>query len=349
MVLHPRPREIWAAPFRDRIVHHLIVEPLEKIWEPKFHPKSFACRKGLGQYAAFEDLKKQVRQLSQGGRKTVWALQVDLESFFYTIDRNILLKLFLQRTSDPLLCHLIQLQFATDPRSNYRRTGDLDLVQQLPVAKSWLSKKPDQGIPIGNLTSQFGANLYLNSLDHMITRTLKPGGYLRYMDDLILLDTDSDHLRPMEKIIDDWLRSERHQNLNPSKTKLLPLTQGITYLGMEHKQVNDPKEPLKIIVSPEKKWKLVQEARRMTKVNWWRTTDHHALSPPLGHMARNELQKMNSRLGLIGHASSYKFRVQVIRELLAFWGIGNDELKEMGVDFSPVRPRKDFLNMKLNT
>lgn len=127
IVMHPRPREIWAAPFRDRIVHHLIVEPLEKIWEPKFHPKSFACRRGKGQLAAFRDFKKQVRGL-------------------------------------------IERQFNYDPRENFLRRGDLSLVAKLPAAKSWLTKGPDQGIPIGNLTSQFGANLYLNALDYLITR-----------------------------------------------------------------------------------------------------------------------------------------------------------------------------------
>ena len=349
VVIHPRPREIWAAPFRDRIVHHLIVEPLEKIWASKLHPKSFACRRGKGQLAALLDFQKQVRRLSQGGQKPVWALQVDIESFFYTIDRRILLEKFLSRAKDPELRSLIETQFSIDPRHHYRRTGNPYLVQFLPPEKSWLSKGPNQGIPIGNLTSQFGANLYLNELDHMITRNLKPGGYLRYMDDLLLLDTDPDKLKPLDAVIDQWLRTERNQNLNPTKTKLKPLHQGIEYLGMELKQVNDPKEPLRIHVPPDKKWKLVNEARRLTQLNWWRTTDHHALSLPLGHKNRHELQKINSRLGLMGHADSYKFRRQVAHKLLLNWGIGNEDLKEMGIDFAPIRNSKDFLSLKLNT
>lgn len=349
VVLHPRPREIWAAPFRDRIVHHLIVDPLDKIWEPKFHPKSFACRRGMGQFAALLDFKKQVRRLSQGGRKPVWALQLDIESFFYTIDRVILREHFLKKASDPWLRHLIELQFAVDPRKNFRRTGDLTAIRKLAPGKSWLSKGANQGIPIGNLTSQFGANLYLNELDHFVTRCLKPGGYLRYMDDLILLDANPDRLRPWEEIIDGWLRDERHQNLNRSKTRLKALRDGIDYLGLQLKQVDNPKEPLRITVPPDKKWKLVQEARRMTQVNWWPTKDHHELSFPLSHKNRSELQKINSRLGLMGHANSYKFRTQAIRELLSAWGIGNDELAEMGVDFAPLRNRDDFLSLKLNT
>jgi hypothetical protein len=100
-VTYPKNREIWASDFRDRVVHHLIVDPLEKIHEPRFSAQSFACRKNKGPFKALKELQKQVRKISQGGGKIVYALQLDIKSFFITIDREILRKKFLVTISAP--------------------------------------------------------------------------------------------------------------------------------------------------------------------------------------------------------------------------------------------------------
>lgn len=315
VVTNPRPREIWASRFRDRIVHHLIVAPLEKIWEPKFHPKSFACRKGKGLHAAIVDFKTQVRRISQGGIKTVWALQLDVASFFFTVDRAILKRLYLKEVTDPGLQMLIELQFKFDPRSNFKKAGDPKLFKIIPFEKSWRSKAAGQGMPIGNLTSQFGANLYLNDLDHFITRQLKPRGYLRYMDDLTLLDTDCEKLSKLASVVDDWLIKNRNQNLNPTKTMLKPLTSGIDYLGFRLKQVDSPKQPLLVLPQPPKKWKLVQEARRLTGEQFM-PIKAHELSFFVHHKNRGELQKLNSRLGLMVHTKSYRLRKKTLSKLI---------------------------------
>jgi hypothetical protein len=173
------------------------------------------------------------------------------------------------------------------------------------------------------------------------------------MDDLVLLDTDPNRLRPMVEIMDHWLRTERRQNLNPTKTKLTPLHQGVDYLGMQLKQVDRPSEPLSLTAPPDKKWKLVQEARRVAQARWDRTEDHHELSFPLGHKNRSRLQSINSRLGLLHHANSYRFRSRCLSQLMASWSehdSNNDreELRILGADsFTPIRASPDFLKLKL--
>ncbi|OYZ22188.1 MAG: hypothetical protein B7Y39_08360 [Bdellovibrio sp. 28-41-41] len=346
ILTEPKPREIWASHFRDRIIHHVIVEEVAKVWDRKLHPKSFACRKGMGLHAAIKDFQNQVRKLSQGGRKTVWILQLDVESFFYTINRPILRKLFLRNVKDPEIRNLIEMQFDVDPRIKFRRTGDLTRFAKFPKSKSWLSKTSDQGIPIGNLTSQYGANLYLNELDHLITRKLKPQGYLRYMDDLTLLDTDPNKLKPMEKIVNDWLIANRKQNLNAAKTSLKPLTNGIDYLGLELHQVNSPKHPVELQIPPKKKWKFVAEAKRLSGIDWLKIKNYHPLGFPLWYEMRRELQCLNSRLGLMTKTNSKRFRTKVLRklQLLTRQDGGWPEDKP----YYGLFVRKDKLAVKLN-
>jgi RNA-directed DNA polymerase len=115
-ISRPKPREIFASHFRDRIVHHLIISRIEPLWERRFSYSSFACRKGKGTHGALRYLQKLVRSLSQGGEKKVWALHVDLKSFFVTIDRNILVELLTQDIADPGFRNLVKSLYLTDLR-----------------------------------------------------------------------------------------------------------------------------------------------------------------------------------------------------------------------------------------
>jgi hypothetical protein len=126
----------------------------------------------------------------------------------------------------------------------------------------------DQGLPIGNLISQFGANVYLTELDHLIQRGLRPRAYLRYMDDLTLVNTDPERLRPLEKSIGDWLKIHRRQLLNPEKTVLSRLDGGINYLGYRCIQTDSPKQPLQFFLEPKKKWEWIQALREVTTVDF---------------------------------------------------------------------------------
>jgi len=314
VVTNPRAREIWASSFRDRVVHHLIVDHLEPLWLGDFSGSSYACRKGKGAHAAFKDIKNAVKKISQGGRKTVWALQLDIESFFVTIDREILKELFLKRASDPEIIWLINKNFDADPRFDYKKSGWRDNFKLVSPQKSWLARGPRQGIPIGNLTSQFGANLYLHELDFFIQQSFKKCTYFRYMDDLLFLTDSKENLVQLEEKVNSWLQTYRRQNLNLHKTSLVPLTKGIDYLGFRLKQVPEPREPLIILPQRKKKWDLVREIKKLETHNWEKLEFPHELAFPLKDLQRKKLQKLNSRLSYLNISKSFLFRKQTLEK-----------------------------------
>lgn len=185
-ITDPKLREVWAADFRDRVVHHLLVSYLEPVWEKMFVSHSYACRKGKGAHKAIHSLKKIITP-------DMFFLQVDIQSFFVSIDKGILLSLIKKRIKDPEILWLAKKIIDHDPTTNYTQKGSLKLLQSVPPHKS-LFGKVACGLPIGNLTSQFFANVYLNELDQFIKHSLKCRYYLRYMDDLLLLNSSKEQL-----------------------------------------------------------------------------------------------------------------------------------------------------------
>ncbi|MBK7961665.1 MAG: hypothetical protein IPK04_11015 [Bdellovibrionales bacterium] len=326
-VLNPKPREIWAAHYRDRVIHHIIVSHVEPIFERSFSSKSFACRRGKGHHACMMDLKRQVRKISRGGRSTVWALKLDIESFFVTIDLMILKNLMLEKVKCPEIRWLIDQNFSTDPRQFFKYSGWREHLEKVPKSKSWLSYPENQGIPIGNLTSQFGANLYLNALDHFIERELKPEGYLRYMDDILVLASSKESLYGLEQkwILGLW--KKRNQKLNRAKTYLVPLTSSLDYLGFEVKQVFEPKDPLMILPSKKKKFTLVKDFRKLNDWNWNKMFFPHELAFFDKGAHRTKLSSVNSRLGMIKNTKSFIHRKITMEKFLL--GQQNEKLARM--------------------
>ncbi|MFH1018499.1 MAG: reverse transcriptase/maturase family protein [Pseudomonadota bacterium] len=329
VVTHPKPREIFAAHFRDRIVHHLVVSRLEPLWERRFVFSSFACRVGKGTHGALHYLQAKVRSLSRGGRIPLWVLQLDIASFFVTIHRPTLRNLFLAGVSHPILRKLIETLYSHDARIGVRRKGNPDLFRLIPQEKTWFCHSPDQGLPIGNLTSQFGANVYLNALDHWILRSLRPQAYLRYMDDLLLIDMDPGRLEPMIAPINAWLGTHRGQALNPRKTRLRCLTDGIEYLGYRARQTGLPAQPLQFFAFAKKKWQWIAELRKLERRPFPAADSAHPLS--LTHGSREldrTLAALNSRIGDLVHARTYRLRKASLDRLIhatsAYPGLPDD-------------------------
>ncbi len=174
-IYEPKERLVAAAPFRDRVVHHAIVRVIEPIFERRFIEDSFACRRGKGTHAA-------MRRSAQFARRFPYALKCDVRKYFPSIDHGILLNELARMIADERLLMLI----AVDPGHTRRRYspemaagGELFDVQFHKV-----------GLPIGNLTSQFFANVYLNPLDHFVKHELRVKGYVRYLDDFVLFGHD---------------------------------------------------------------------------------------------------------------------------------------------------------------
>jgi RNA-directed DNA polymerase len=340
VVTKPKPREIFAAHFRDRIVHHLVVSRLTPTWERKFIHSSFACRTGKGTHGALRFFQKEVRKISRGGARPVWALQLDLASFFVTIHRQTLCDLLTKDLKDGPWKRLIQTLYLTDGRVDAIQKGALfDLI---PKEKSWFGQGGDQGIPIGNLISQFGANVYLSELDHLIQRKLKPSSYARYMDDLLLLDTDPERLRPMEKIINDWLETNRYQSLNSKKSQLTRLDEGIKFLGFRCKQVHSPKEPLQLFLKRNKKWEWVKTLRDVVAADF-EFAKPHLLSLPLeSDNAGRTLSRVNSQLGYLKHANTFQLRKSSIDKMIEDLSEFPELPSELGESWFPLKARRDY-------
>ena len=230
----PKARQIHAPAFADRVVHHWLVPQLEMVYEPIFIHDSYASRRGKGTHKAVDRLRHFARQVDsgQGGG---WYLQLDIANFFNSIDRRVLWQLLKPRleragirsealhATHALLRHSIQQQGVI-----YRSTeAERDRV---PAHKRLENAAPGCGLPIGNLSSQFFANVYLNELDQFAKHALKAKRYLRYVDDFVLVHHDrallEDWKDRIELFIADRLRLRLKDDI-----RIRPLNAGIDFLG----------------------------------------------------------------------------------------------------------------------
>jgi RNA-directed DNA polymerase len=229
-VLKPKPREIFAADFRDRVVHHLLVGYLEEIFEPKFIFDSWACRRGKGTHAAVSRLRKFTRKATSNGAVRAYFLQLDVHNFFMSIDKKILYGLIEKHVSDGDILWLAWTVLFNEPAENYVQKSPPRIRCRVPPHKSLLNVPRGLGLPIGNYTSQFFANIYLSELDQFVKHKLKCRLYLRYVDDFILLSQDRGELEYYKTEIEKFLITRLQLRLKPGG-KLAPISNGIDFLG----------------------------------------------------------------------------------------------------------------------
>jgi len=214
----PKRRKISAAPFRDRVVHHALVRVVEPLFECRCIHDSYACRPGKGTHRALD-------RAQAFARRHRYVLQCDLEKFFPSVDHTLLRGLLARVIGDARclrLCDRILDSGAGVLAAEYDMRwfpGD-DLLAVL---------RP-RGLPIGNLTSQFWANVYLNPLDHFCRRELKCRAYLRYCDDFLLFADDKRTLHRWRGEIADFLAGLR-LTMHPRKSVVYPVATGIPFLG----------------------------------------------------------------------------------------------------------------------
>ena len=231
MVEKPKRREIFAATFRDRVVHHLVVGALEPAWEKRFIHDSFACRKGKGTHRGVERVQTFARQVTCNATRTAWYLQLDIRGFFMSIDRHILLERLISKERDPVLVALIRTLVLHDPVCDcrFRKARQEDFLR-LPAHKTLFKARPACGLPIGNLTSQFFANVYLDGLDQYVKHHLKARYYVRYCDDFVLLSHNRQELVAWQAAVEVYLKDRWRLHLN-AKQRLRPVADGMDFLG----------------------------------------------------------------------------------------------------------------------
>ncbi len=214
-VYEPKQRLVSAAPFRDRVVHHAIVSVLEPIYEPRFVHDTYACRRDRGTHRA-------ILRCQEFARSHPLVLKADILKFYPSVDHQVLLAILARRIRDPRLLALIASLLHTwtsGPEYHRDFAGD-DLFAVL---------RP-RGIPIGNLTSQFFANVYLAELDAFVKRGLRVKAYVRYMDDVLLFGDDRHQLRAWKRDIGRAIEPLR-LTLHPVKCHVHHTAAGVPFLG----------------------------------------------------------------------------------------------------------------------
>ena len=225
-ITDPKLREVWAADFKDRIIHHLLVSNIESSWEKIFIHGSYACRKKKGAHKAIKKIKRILRN-----EKETAYLHVDIRGFFNNINKDVLFEILSRRNRHPDILYLTKLIVFHDPKSDYIIKGNEKILRDVPRHKSLFGVPENMGLPIGNYTSQFFANVYLNELDQYAKRVLKCRHYFRYMDDMVVLDSDIAHLRAIAKSIDLFLKEKLKIELHPKKTIIQNAHKGMDFLG----------------------------------------------------------------------------------------------------------------------
>ncbi|WP_328310541.1 RNA-directed DNA polymerase [Pseudomonas guariconensis] len=230
VVTRPKAREVWAAEFRDRIVHHLLYNHIGPGIERTFIADSCACIPGRGTLYAARRLESKIRSQTQNWSRPGFYLKCDLANFFVSIDKRVLGRQLAERIREPWWQQLALQILMHDPRENHDLRSHPKLFNRVPQHKRLVVQPAYLGLPIGNLSSQFFANVYLDALDQFCKHTLKARHYIRYVDDFVLL-----HESPQQ--LNDWLWQVEQflpslgVKLNPSKTILQPIDRGVDFVG----------------------------------------------------------------------------------------------------------------------
>jgi len=203
----PKPRIIHKATVRDRLLHHAVYRVLYPLFDQTFIFDSYSCRKTKGTHKAFKRLVSLTRKESQNYTAICWALKCDIKKFFHSIDHKVLINLLKSRIDDKALIDLLE-----------------EIIKSFRV-------KPGKGMPLGNLTSQLFANVYLDPFDKFVKHRLKVKHYIRYADDFLLSSQNPSELMGYFIEINNFLKIKLKLSLHPDKIILRKLSWGIDFVG----------------------------------------------------------------------------------------------------------------------
>lgn len=307
----PVKREIFAADFRDRVVHHLIINKLNPLFERAFIYDSYACRVGKGTLFGIRRVETFIRRCSQNYSRDCYVLKLDIRGFFMHINAR---KLFLRLSNfiddryegadSVMLKNLCEIVLMNKPSENCVIRGKPSDWDDLPKDKSLFHSPPDCGLPIGNLSSQVFANFYLNIFDHFVKHDLGMKYYGRYVDDFVLVHESREHLASLIPVIRNFLEIELVLELHPKKIYLQHYSHGVPYLGAVIK-------PNRVYVG------------KRTKGNFYDSIMRHN-AVVAGHVPSSAERaafraSMNSYLGVMGHFDSRRLRRSMVGQHVHGW------------------------------
>ena len=277
----PKLRHVHKASVRDRILHHAIFRILNPLYDRTFIANSFSCRIGKGTHKGVLAVERMIRSESQNFTRPCFALKCDIRKFFDNIDHQILLKILGRKIIDHDVMRLLEIiigSFSTNQTSLFDR----------------------QGLPIGNLTSQLFANVYMNELDQFVKHKLRIVNYARYSDDFVIVSTDRAYLNKSLVSIENFLNQDLKLSLHPNKISIRACHQGVDFLGY--------------VALPH--YRLV---RAKTKRRIFRKLKERIALFRNGNISEDALsQSLQSYLGVLSHANAFQLTTN-LKNQYWFW------------------------------
>jgi retron-type reverse transcriptase len=303
----PVIREVFAAHFQDRVVHHLIFKHLDPIFESLLIEDSYSCRKGKGTLYGVNRMFDFIDECSEHYSTDAYVLKLDIQGYFYSINKEILyttIKKRLAEERDSLamdletLDYLIKMTIFSEPTKNVKIYQDDKNWNKLPKSKSLFYAKEGYGLPIGNLTSQLFSNIYMHLFDDYVTKELGVKYYGRYVDDFVLVHKDKVYLLALVKKIRVFLKKNLHLALHPKKIYLQHFSKGLVFLGAYMKP-------------------YVKYVERRCKTSFYALVEQINMELQENVPSDDTLHRMrssvNSYLGTLIHFSSFELRKKVLR------------------------------------
>lgn len=274
LIHDPKLRNIAKASVRDRVLHHAICRIITPSFDKAFVFDAYSSRKTKGVHRAIERFQSLAQKLSRNNTQTVWALKCDVRKFFDSVGHNRLLELCARRVRDDKVMALL-----TDILGSFET-------------------RPDNGIPLGNLTSQLFANIYLDRLDQYVKRELRVKNYLRYTDDFVLLSRDREELERVLPLMRVFLSRDLGLELHPTKVFFRKWHQGVDFLGYGH-------FPHYRVLRTKTKKRMIRKLRNQREKFEAGTIDEDGLR-----------QTVASYLGILSHSRNRKLAKQIRRDFL---------------------------------
>lgn len=296
VVEYPKVREVWAASFRDRIVHHLIYNRISDRFHKRFIHDSYACIPGKGTHRAVTRMEHFSRSVTNNFTSPGFVLKMDVASFFVSINRLVLDELMSPHIPEPWWLALVRTVLHRNPVPDAIVVGLPEKMRKVPKHKSLFHAPPNTGITIGSLISQFEANIVMNVVDQFAKHELKLDRYVRYVDDITVFGSDAALLATVPDKVDALMQTKLHLRLHPNKTSINKVEHGFDALGY-----------------------VVRPYSRYLR----RSTVHNAFSKLEG-MSRAKVPVLkirevaNSYFGILGHSSSWRERTRMANMLKSY-------------------------------
>lgn len=277
----PKVRHIHKAAARDRVMHHAIFRILNPFFDKTFISNSFSCRIGKGVHKGVTAVESMIRSESRNFTRPCFALKCDVQKFFDSVDHQVLLSILEKRITDPETRLLIR-----------------QVIESYSAGQTTLFDR--QGLPIGNLTSQLFANVYMNEFDQFIKHTLRIRHYARYTDDFVIISTDKKYLEGLLDPIREYLHTRLKLKLHPKKISLRACHQGVDFLGY--------------VALPSHRLVRAKTRQRIFRKLRYRISQYRS-----GIISENALsQTLQSYLGILSHANAHQL-TQDLKNQYWFW------------------------------